>query len=171
MSLNVSAQTQAQNVVRDDLSFHEVKFTLFSAFGHCDISSTVSSSLSAIYGDYDNDRIGYKIRNKTLNHTKQVELDIKGKKSSPFSLFNNSGVAHSDWNIYLSKNKELNLDLTFGHGDAIIMLSGMHLKNLHLLNTQADINLDYTLGQANPSEMDSVILDVKSGHLKFNHLD
>lgn len=171
ISFSVRAQTQAEDIVKDNSDLDEVDFKLFSAFGHCDITSTSSNSLSVIYGDYDDGRIGYEIKNQTLYHTKKVELDIKGKKPSAFSFFNASEVAHSDWNIYLSKNKNLNLDLTFGHGDADIQLSGMHLKNLHILNSKADVNLSYKLGQANPIEMDSVILDVKSGHLKFDHIE
>ncbi len=170
-SFGVRAQTQAKNVVIDDSKFDEVDFILFSAFGHCDINATSSSSLSVIYGDYDDDRIGYEIKNQSLNHRKKLELDIKGKKPSGFGLFNTSDVAHSDWNIYLSKNKDLNLDLTFGHGDANIVLSGMHLNNLHVLNSKADVDFDYKLGQANLNEMDSIVLDVKSGSVQFNHLE
>ena len=170
-SIFSKAQTVAKDEVKDEESLEEVEFSLFSAFGHCDITATSSNSASLIYGDYDDDRIGYEIKHQTLNHTQKVELDIKGKKPSTFALFTSSEKAHSDWNIYLSRKKNLNLNLEFGHGDADIILSGMHLKKLHLLNSSADVDLDYRLGQANVSSMDSIVLEVKSGHLHFGHLE
>lgn len=169
--LSLKAQTKAKDEVRDDDVFEELDFKLFSAFGHCDIMPTQTDLISVIYGDYDEDRIGYKINKQSIRQTQKVELDIKGKKPSVFSFLNSSTKAHSDWNIYLSKKKDLNLDLTFGHGDANISLSGLHLKKLLLTNSNADVSLDYRIGQANPRNMDSIILDVKTGHVHFKHLE
>ncbi len=171
------AQLRKQFVVEDDSNFDEVDFTLTATSGSYFISPTHNSNPINIYGKVFTETSNPNFQHHTRDRINYVNLNLQEdgeedlSKALSFKMFGPQQRTDNEWNVYLSQNKPLCLNLHYGIGDAVVDLSGIPVSKLKISSGSADVKVGYHPGLGNKVKMDTFYVKVDLGSISINRMD
>jgi hypothetical protein len=178
LTTSVEAQNyQKHYAVEKTEDFDKVVVNFQTHGGRCYISPKSQDQAVNVYSnkkieefrsDYDK-----KIDNRTyfLDITAQdTEVETVGETISMKMFRDKSEYEEHVWKVMVSKDMPVDMDLTYGLGDAFIDLSGLGVQNLKVKTGSADVRLDYITEDANWLEMDTMKIAVDLGTLVLRNL-
>ena len=170
------AQLRKQFVVEDDDNFDEVNFTLEATSGTYFISPTHNPNPINIYGKISTESYNPEFTNHLQNRVNYVNLNLQENGKADLSKALSQKMfgqqqSSDEWNVYLSQQKPLCLNLHYGIGDAEVDLSGIPVSKLKISSGSADVKVSYHPGLENKSVMDTFYVKVDLGSIHIERMD
>ena len=154
-----------------------LNFTLTAASGSCIIKPSSSNHPVNIFGNPENDKVTPTFKTWMEKDIQQVSFVLQqnepgiGRKLS-YSVFNDDTEAEeNNWHIYIADFLPIFLNLNYGIGKADVDLSGLAIKEIKINTGSADVNLSYVSGEMNKIEMDTFMVTVDMGTLRFDRVN
>ena len=177
MGLSTYGQIKKHYTVENNSTFDKVVLTLSGGSGTCYIRPTPNNNPVNIYGTLQ-DGEGAPLCESILEYrTQKVNVNfIDGKLNEssaskmPFKVFGDQNENQTQWHVYLSKKKPVNLNLNYGMGNAYVDLSGLAVEKLNITTGSADVNVGFISGQYNQQEMDTFSIKVDLGELEARQI-
>ncbi len=170
-------QLKKQFYVEDSDDFQTVSLSLKVNFGDCHIRSTKNPGVFNLYSFHDSDHFSHSFTKEIVDGTCYLNLDLEEEhreglgQSISNSFFKGKPSDHDNyWKVFLSENKQYNLELKYGVGMANLDLSGLAVKNLKIHTGSADVNVGYLTEGINQIEMDTFYVKVDLGNVKVKNL-
>lgn len=159
-------------VVKDEAVIHDYSLVFFSPSGSASFSGTSNKELIHFIGDYDEEQLELDCSKKTKGSKVNIDFNLQEKSEGFADVFSSSDKAYiNDWSVYLKRDKVVELDLFFGHGEAYLNLSSLSVKKLKLENVDAAVRLNYSIGQPNKVRMDTLLVSAELGDITFDGLE
>jgi len=170
----VNAQNLRSFAVENGNHFQTLNFTLTATSGSCQIKPGKRGLLD-IYGTQSTSSVEPEFKTFDSNNTRYVNFQLKEPNMEGVGKVLSSKVFNSgnknNWNVLISEEKNLNLNLNYVIGDADVDLSGLPVETLKIKTGSANVNIGYPKGVSNPICMDTLLVEVDLGSVKVNHLD
>ena len=159
-------------LVRDGDNIDKYSLHFFSPMGSTIFTGTTNEHLIHFHGDYNHEKLDLSCTKSTKGHYMTVDFKVSEKSGGLSDLFSSSSNSYeNNWNLYLKKNKNAKLFLSFGYGDASVNLSQLSVSRLKVDNLQADLRFNYSIGQANEIKMDTLKISSEFGSITFDGLE
>lgn len=170
-------QIKKHFTVENSSSFDKVDLTLSGGSGTCYIRPTPNNNPVNVYSTVESEAPGPRCESVLDQRTQKVNvnfIDGQSDESSigkvPFKVFGSDQEGLNQWHVYLSKKKPVNLNLTYGMGNAFVDLSGLSIEKLNITTGSADVSVSYVSGQYNQMEMDTFCIKVDLGELEARQI-
>ena len=175
----INAQIKKQFSVEGDEGVEQINLNFRVNNGICSIKAGDGDEAVTIYSNQDYNAYNHNFNKSIEGHICSINLTLQDKnepglsQSISRSVFGNGKREHSSnyWRIYLNREKEYNLDLNYGLGQADIDLSGITVKNLKVQTGSADVNVGYFAEISNPVPMDTFFVKVDMGTIAVKQLN
>ena len=178
----LSASVEAQHYQKhfsidksDDFDKVVVKFQTHG--GRCYVSPKTQDQTLKIYSNKKFEEFNHQFDKHIEDRVYYIDVDAYDKEvetvgqSISMKVFNESNDYEEHvWKLMLSKDTPVDLDLTYGLGDAFIDLSGLGVQNLKVKTGSADVRLDYISEDPNWIDMDTMQVAVDLGTLVLRNL-
>lgn len=175
--LSSFGQIKKHFTVENDNSFDRVDLTLSGGSGTCYIRPTPNNNPVNIYGTAETNAPGPRCESILDQRVRKVnvnfldsKLDETSAKKVSFNVFGNDFEELNQWHVYLSKKKPIQLNLSYGMGNAFVDLSGLAVEKLNIVTGSADVSVGYVSGQYNQQEMDTFCIRVDLGELEARQI-
>jgi len=173
------AQIKKQFSVEGDENVEQINLNFGVNNGICSIKAGDGDEAVTIYSNQDYDDYNHSFNKTTERRVLSINLDLEDKNNKGFtqsisrSVFGRGGnePASNYWRVYLNREKEYNLDLRYGIGQANIDLSGISVKKLKVQTGSAEVNVGYFSEIANAVEMDTFMVKVDMGSIAVKQLN
>jgi len=158
-------------------TFDKVVLNFQTHGGRCYISPKDQTEALKIYSNKKIEEFFHEYDKNLQDRTYHINIDTHDKdvetvgQSISMKMFSEKEKQKPHvWKVMLSKDTPLEMDLTYGLGDAFIDLSGLGVEKLKVKTGSADVRLDYISEDANWSEMDTMQIAVDLGTLVLRNL-
>lgn len=142
----------------------------------CSIKPTVNPYLVNLFG-FDDNLTPEIYTTEDVNNTRNLMINLNnehGQAGASLSqkFFNVSNGNHQDhWDLYLSREKPMQLLLNYAIGDAYVDLSSLPIEKLKITTGSANVQVEYLDGRSNLVEMDTFFVKVDLGSLTINRIN
>lgn len=147
-----------------------LEFKFESPTGYSKLSAVDNPDLGKFYGKYDKKKLLAKFVKSNSRGTKNAHITILDREGSRGvnDALNSYSRVENDWELYLSNKKKHRIILKYGSGNANISLSDLSVEKLKVDNANASVVMGYESQQPNKIEMDSLLINLNKGYLRFN---
>jgi len=168
-------QSKRQYIIENATDYDLVDFTLTATSGSYNISPTHSDNPINIFGKTSEGTVDPEFNHYLENRINFVILDLQGQRSDDLGTTISDKVFGSEsqkdtWNVFISQEKTLCLNLNYGIGDANVDLSGIPIQKLKINTGSADVRVGYHPGMANKTQMDTLFVKVDLGSVTFKRM-
>lgn len=146
--------SQREMFVRDLEHIERYSLNYFSPMGKSVFTGAHNGNLASFKGFYDSERFDVSCTKATHSKDIAIRFEVDEHSSGLSDLFGSSESKDNYWQVYLDKQKPVDLNLSFGYGETVIDLSEMAVHSLKLDNVKADVTLRHG-DQANLVKMDT----------------
>ena len=155
-----------------------VALSLKAKTGNCFIRPSQNSDFLNIYSNQDLEQYSHSFINEVRGETCVVELALQqenqrgvGKKISYQVLGRDDKSVDKFWKVYLSEFTLYSLNLEYGLGNANIDLSGLSIEKLKIITGSADVDISYSSGIENRTNMDTFYIKVDMGSVNAKQIN
>jgi hypothetical protein len=178
LAFGVFGQLKKQFSIEGTDQCEAVELCLKAKTGNCFIRPSQSNDILNIYSNQDLEEYGHSFSNEISGKTCMVKLQLQqenengvGHKISYKVLGAEAAPTEKFWKVYLTDSKVYSLDLDYGLGNANVDLSGLSIKRFKINTGSADVNIAYSSGIENKSEMDTFLVKVDVGSVHVKQID
>jgi hypothetical protein len=162
--------------VENSTKFDKIDLTLSATSGSYKITPFSHSNLVNIYSTHQDQNIIPLFKTYDQNSTRYVDLNFKEENFAGISQTIGSKVFKGsekpkNWEVLLSRQKTLTLNLHYVIGDAEVDLSGLPVEKLKINSGSANVSIGYQTGKKNPILMDTMKVKVDLGTVVVNRVD
>jgi hypothetical protein len=156
---------------------------LSSTGSDCTLSGVDNPNLVTFAGAYDDKSLEVQFTPTSSSKLAIADLKVlkKGGKIkkdgtveynlNPFSTSSEEEEIPGKFNVFVSRKKQVDLQLDFLSGSAALNLSGLALGRLDIRSGSADVDLSYGLSQPNTTPLDTCHVRADVGSIKINYVD
>ena len=178
LSASVEAQQyQKHFAVEKSDEFDKVVVNFQTHGGRCYISPKKQDQAVNIYSNKKADEFHHQFDKHIEDRVYHIDIDTQDKehgtvgKTISMKMFSEEAEKNEHvWKVMVTKDMPVDMDLTYGLGDAFIDLSGLGVQNLKVKTGSADVRLDYISEDPNWVEMDTMQIAVDLGTLVLRNL-
>jgi hypothetical protein len=178
LALGVFGQLKKQFSIEGTDQCESVELCLKAKTGNCFIRPSQSNDILNIYSNQDLEEYAHSFSNEISGKTCIVKLQLQqdnqnglGHKISYKMLGAEAAPTEKFWKVYLTDSKLYSLDLDYGLGNANVDLSGLSIKRFKINTGSADVNIAYSSGMENKTEMDTFLVKVDVGSVTVKQID
>lgn len=170
----ILGQIKRYYTLEDNSSFDKVNIYLKATSNSCCIKPTINPNLVNVFG-YESNAMPI-ITSETVANERiqQLIIDLNNhslQESNLSKKFFASAATDNHWDLYLSQEKTMQLNLAYKIGDAHVDLSNLPIEQLQIETGSADVHVEYLEGRPNLVRMDTLMVKVELGSLTVNHMD
>jgi hypothetical protein len=159
-----------------DGDFDKVQITLTATSNSCCIKPTVNPNLVNVFGYENNSSPQIFLVHQEMDRVENLIINLtesgKTKNASlPEKIFSSNNTVNDHWDLYLSKEKPMRLQLNYAIGDASVDLSDLPIEQLKITTGSADVNVSYLEGRYNLVQMDTFFVKVDLGSLTVKKMN
>jgi hypothetical protein len=156
--------------------FDKVNIILKATSNSCCIKPTVNPNIVNVFGFENNQEPTIYSTSSFSERVEYVVINLsqtpdKNEMSLSDNFFRTAGFSNNHWDLYLSKEKPMQLHLNYAIGDASVDLSNLPIERLKITTGSADVKVSYMQGRSNLVVMDTFYVKVDLGSLTVNKMN
>jgi hypothetical protein len=157
--------------------FDKLNLTLSATSGTCKIQPARQQDIIKIIGSESQTTLSPTFTKEIIDRVQIVDFQVHHNHQAGMSrvlsgrFFGADPCKKNNWNIHLSDNKPLNLNLNYVVGEAEVDLSGLPVENMRVVTGNANVKISFANELYNPIEMDSFFAKVDMGNLQINQIN
>lgn len=173
----VFGQSKEYFSVKNNDRYDKIKLTLAATSGVCYVKPSSYFDAIRIFGSDKNLENSPLFKTEIIRRTKMVDFSVETTQGAAMGkalssrIFGDNICRKNKWNVLLSDDKPLDLNLNYVVGEANVDLSGLPIENLKIKSGNADVRIDYLSGKYSPLEMDTMRVEVDMGSLAINRVN